>query len=456
MRLLQFQVQGYKNFRAPVRLDDLGRFNVIHGDNNVGKSNLLESIGLFFVAIQALREEARGGPGIAERYTQGVRGNEPASAARPPGVAVRSFDYLAREGYPLNDIFDRRDPRPILLEAQIQLDHDAGDLAWLAQPIQVCIRLEWGEEEVSIGLTRLQCVGSDLVLLDADMPAGGGALGLVLDRLAPRVRGKLRAPRFALIRADRTTLGGPPEETDPHAPREPLSPGLAALLHDAENATDGRRARFKTFVAALEHFRDLVGPGQWLMRYDTTAERAELVLDSGLVRFPLRLMGSGIQQIAALCARLVMTGADVLAVEEPELNLRWSTQRALRAVLREVVDSPESPLQLFLTSHSAQFEEEPTFYWLSRADDGPQVHRKPIAEATLYTQPDAAAPPSGLRAPLGYLTREGVVQVPSEVQQALKLSHGGGVLFVLGKDGHYRMLTNDQYADLFEERETSL
>jgi hypothetical protein len=47
MRLERFRVQGYKNFRAPLQLADLGRFNVLHGDNNVGKSNLLESIGLF-------------------------------------------------------------------------------------------------------------------------------------------------------------------------------------------------------------------------------------------------------------------------------------------------------------------------------------------------------------------------------------------------------------------------
>ena len=36
MRFLWFEVQGYKNLRAPLRLTDIGRINVLHGDNNVG------------------------------------------------------------------------------------------------------------------------------------------------------------------------------------------------------------------------------------------------------------------------------------------------------------------------------------------------------------------------------------------------------------------------------------
>ncbi len=455
MRLLQFQVQGYKNFRAPVRLDDLGRFNVIHGDNNVGKSNLLESIGLFFVAIKALREEARGGSGIADRYARGVPVNEPATDGRPPRVAVRSFEYLAREGYPATEIFDLRDAQPIVLEARLELDHGAGDPPWLGEPIFASVRLVRGDEEVTVEITRLQRTkdGAELASGAGDKTAIDAAFTLVMDRVGPRARVKERLPRFALVRTDRTMLDESLTDPEPRATREPLPRALGEILHDAENAMDARRARFKTFVAVLEHFRDLVGPGQWLMRYNTDADRAELVMDSGTERVPLKLMGSSIQQIAALCARLVMTGADILAIEEPELNLRWSTQRALRKVLHDIANNSETRIQLFLTSHSAQFEEEPTFYLITRTDKGPHVQKRPAQEAVLFTQPPGPAPATGTQATLGYLTSEGVAQVPPEVQQALKLAHGGGVVFVPGKDGHYRMLTNDQYADLFEERE---
>src|SRR4051812_8971204 len=48
MRLRRFSVSGYKNLRQPVTLDGLGPINLIHGANNVGKSNLLQAMALFF------------------------------------------------------------------------------------------------------------------------------------------------------------------------------------------------------------------------------------------------------------------------------------------------------------------------------------------------------------------------------------------------------------------------
>ena len=48
MMLLSFSVAGYKNLIDEVRLDVLGPINVVHGDNNIGKSNLLEAVHLFF------------------------------------------------------------------------------------------------------------------------------------------------------------------------------------------------------------------------------------------------------------------------------------------------------------------------------------------------------------------------------------------------------------------------
>lgn len=455
MRLLDFQVQGYKNFRAPLRLADLGRFNVVHGDNNVGKSNLLESIGLFFVAIEALRDEARGGPSLAERYARGVPATEAPAERRPPRTVVRSFAYFTREGYAPGEIFDLREPQPIVLDARLVLDREGSDPPWLGEPIRACIHLTREEEEVTVEILELQRTtdGADLASGTGDQAATDTAFTLVMERLGQRVRGKEIVPRFALIRADRTILGESPEKTEPLATREPLPRALARTLHDAENAMDARRARFKRFVAALNHFRHLISPGQWRMRFDTEADRAELVLDTGSELLPLRLMGSGIQQIATLCARLVMTGADILAVEEPELNLRWSVQRALRDALAEIATSPDAPSQLILTSHSGQFEREPPFYLLTRSEDGPRAHKVSAEEAWEFTQPAAPSPLSSARAPRGYLTTEGLVQVPPEVQEKLGLAHGGGVVFVSDKDGHYRMLTNDQYADLFEDRE---
>ncbi len=47
MQLLEFEVHGFKSL-YDCKLTDLQSINVFHGENNVGKSNLLEAMELFF------------------------------------------------------------------------------------------------------------------------------------------------------------------------------------------------------------------------------------------------------------------------------------------------------------------------------------------------------------------------------------------------------------------------
>lgn len=239
--------------------------------------------------------------------------------------------------------------------------------------------------------------------------------------------------------------------TEATGSREPISRDLGLALYDASEAGD---PRFTRLLAALEAFRDLTGEGNWRAYYDRRADRADLRFEGATSRVPLRLMGSGAQQIVNLVARLVMTGADILAIEEPELNLRYAAQLRLRDVLARIVGADGEPSQLLLTSHSPAFEQEPTFYAITRGPDGPMITRRPSEQARDFTTPEMQMPPAGARAPLSYVTSDGLVLVPEEVRTALGLEHGGGVYFVPEKDDqHYRMLTNAQFWDLFEPRD---
>jgi|GEM_PF-2811788 len=57
MRIKRFAVSGFKNFTQEIVLDDMGEICVIHGENNVGKSNLLEAMQLFFKLLLAMKRE---------------------------------------------------------------------------------------------------------------------------------------------------------------------------------------------------------------------------------------------------------------------------------------------------------------------------------------------------------------------------------------------------------------
>jgi len=456
MRLQWFEIQGYKNIRAPLRLEDLAEVNVLHGDNNVGKSNLLESIGLLFVLLQALREELRGGLSLRELFEQRT---PPGQGQETAGTSVlstaRSWTYFAERGFPPGEIFNLQQPQPIRLRAGLLFkteELDEGDPSWLAHPLLLSVSLERREDELLIALEELR---------KGDGTHAGseeGVLAHVLERLGRRRRQKTIEPRFALVRADRTVAAASEPESKeavPLATREMLPLELALALHDTESTTDPvLHKRFEHFRRALEPFRDLLGEGQWQVRYDRWAERAEVFFDSATTRIPLRLMGSGVQQVVSLTARLLMTGADIMAVEEPELNLRNNAQLRLRDIFRQLVRDSQGPSQLFLTSHSPAFESREIFYALTRSSEGPRVERRPNSEAFRFTQPETHVPPAGARAPLSYVTSDGLVLLPEDVRQKLGLEHGGGVVFVREKDaGHYRMLTDDQYQDLFEPRE---
>lgn len=445
MRLQWFEVQGYKNFRAPLRLEDLGRFNVLHGDNNTGKSNLLESIGLLFVALGALREDTSARTSIAEAF---ARTSAPA-AKDGARSAIRSEKYLAERGFPPEDIFDFTSQAPITLRASFQ--PDAGDLAAdeppsARGPIEVELRLDRRPEGAEVSLTRLVRSGG------ADLSAASNEeVARVLHGLGPRVGARVVEPRFLLIRADRSVVCDPPRgDAAPLVAREPMPLDLGLALYKAEREKGAPRRRFERFVAALEHIRSLVGEGRWRMDYTLEIERAELSLERGSELIPLRLMGSGVQQIAVLAGRLAMAGPAVVEIEEPELNLRWSAQHRLREMLRELCSVEDGPSQVLVTSHSSAFEFEPMFYALELGPNGPGVRRRPAEEAPRLLNPEVERPPEGARAPLSYVTRDGLVRVPDDVRRALGVAEGGGVTFVEGKDGLFYMLGDAQVLDMIE------
>lgn len=99
MQLRSFKAQGFKNFRKPVVLEDLGPINVIHGPNNVGKSNLLQAIELFFTVVGLENPSA------------------PILALPMQTILPLSDEYFARRGFYRPDLFNLETPGPILLEA---------------------------------------------------------------------------------------------------------------------------------------------------------------------------------------------------------------------------------------------------------------------------------------------------------------------------------------------------
>jgi len=153
----------------------------------------------------------------------------------------------------------------------------------------------------------------------------------------------------------------------------------------------------------------------------------------------------------ALVARLLVSEATFVAIEEPELNLRYTLQLRLRDIFHEIVKAPVGPQQLFLTSHSPAFEFGEHFYAMTADNDGPTVKHLPIKQALMFTEHDANAPNIGETAPQCYVSSDRLVRLPEDICQYLGIEQGGGIVTLKRKDnGHVELLTNEQFLELLE------
>jgi hypothetical protein len=153
-----------------------------------------------------------------------------------------------------------------------------------------------------------------------------------------------------------------------------------------------------------------------------------------------------------LLGTLLVSGATLAGLEEPELNLRYTLQHRLREVLTKVVGVPGGLDQLFLTSHSDAFEAASHFYLMEPTPDGPRVSKQNVqgVRAAIGMTDDGSMPDP--RAALCYLSTEGVVRVPDRIRRALGLPHGGGVVFLEKEDGAVEVMSDDTFADRFEPK----
>lgn len=83
---------------------------------------------------------------------------------------------------------------------------------------------------------------------------------------------------------------------------------------------------------------------------------------------------------------MLVSDANFIAIEEPELNLRYTLQLRLRDILSEIVKSKVGPQQIFLTSHSPAFEYGEHFYAMKATNDGPIIEHMPIKQAPFFTK----------------------------------------------------------------------
>lgn len=403
MKLTSFRVRGFRNFTDWVVLEDLSEINVIHGPNNVGKSNLLQAMRLFFRLLWQLNE------GLIFELKKGER-------------TLKDDDLRALDFEP-NKIFNLTRPTlPVEFIGQIQLDptEPPGGSATIE------LNLNWIGPHIDFKLGEFSLDGGSLKS-ERSWP-----LAVEFARRASR--------SFPLSDGGFARFGY-------IASHRPIDYELALELYDAKESTDSEAVqRWNRFVEAMKLFADILGEGSFVAIYERKLGRANLLFDTGESRILLELLGSGVQQVAILLGHLLMTKAAIVAIEEPEQNLKYDLQERLRAVFDSIVGKPGGPSQLFLTSHSPAFESGDRFYYMKPTQQGPVVERRSRVQAMAAVGFPTEVPDLPERATLSYVSTDGVVRLHPSVMEAMGLPNGGGVMFVDG-DHSVEMMSDARYLE---------
>lgn len=426
MQIRSFKAQGFKNFRKPVVLEDIGPINVIHGPNNVGKSNLLEAMRLFFVVlgnfapIQMLGGRLMYGTGSVPDRT------------------------LREHGFNPPDLFNLEFPAPIWLEATLvttpeDLRKRGIDPAYLAlDRVTITIELYRSEDNVVHRIRHFVTAdGKDQL---SDVPSQDvNAVLATYAKIAATLARVVTAPTWRFVEIPVTRLG---------------APELALALYDAKESPDLSLAhRWERFVEVTSSFKDILGEGKLVVTYDRNANQATVMLETARARIPLRLLGSGAQQVVALLGTILVSNGGIVCIEEPELNLRYTVQLRMREALGKIVGGPGGLDQIFITSHSDAFESGTSFYLMRPTSEGPEIERCSVAEARAALGITSGEEPLKQGGVLCYLSTEGVVRVPERICRVIGLPQGGGVVFLEREGASTEMMSDATFAERFEPKQ---
>lgn len=414
MRLVSFEVRGFKNIVAPVRLDDLGPINILHGENNVGKSNVLHAMEVFFSFLEFAGEQGAWVPVV-----------KPVPIHR---------DVLNRARIRSDDLFNYAVPNPIQMTAKLAIAAEELERGGIAPLLDV------STITIVMAITRL----GEAVLLQ--LPSFRFGDGTDIAHEQPTAERKQFVMRFAAFLTGRF-LGKQRMhrvDVDRHLDT------VVDALYDAHVSVDRAQAKqWERFAEAMSGFQDILGDGRFLVVLPRSPDaKPQLLFETPSMRVPFHALGSGVQEMVAVLGSILTSGASVVFLEEPEVHLRWALQERVRDVLVGLVGKDGAPSQLVVTSHSGAFETGPFFYLMQRGDPGPTLERRPIAQAPLVVGGPVADVAGKAPAVPAHVSAEGILRLPERIRKAIGVEEGGGVSFVDKGEGIVEVMTDDTFLKL--------
>lgn len=349
MRLVDFHVEGFRSLKS-LKMEGLGPHVVLYGPNGAGKTNVLEALRRFWALIGMVTDVWRTwSPDLASLFTK------------------EDFHFSAHQMH--------FEGRIVETSADFPEMHFKATVARSAERL-ILLDLVWkatnatGLQQLLVDLRR-EDVGKFPSIIE---PSSFESVARQWDSWSP----------FLSIPALRGGTSTPSALNNVDTAKRVTQLALHGHIEEAifvtQNSPDLDLSARADALRKLLSSPPLNRPPFRTVRDPDSGHYGiqEVVTINGKkVGINIDLAGLGVQQIYAILAGILLSGARLVTLEEPEAHLyQPNSGLHLRRLLRQLVPDPVS--QLFTATHSSMFALDPEGYWeVSHSHEkGTSVERK--------------------------------------------------------------------------------
>ena len=349
MLIDNLEVKGFRSL-GDTKMPKLGPINILYGENNAGKSNILAALETLFQVENMEKLESPVGvflKGELSNFVDNFTLSQNGEKASKINIKVRLLldeKDLKQMPYFADFIRAMRFPEQKRKQRVYEQRH--------RQRIDIEVEIEPSKADKAIRRVESTSI-NDVIVYDPTKPEserffGGLSAGAEERQKAAEQLFNYLMNCFGTIRAGRSLTEEPVIE------RQLQNVSAKNFKSWLLGLSQSRGAEYETFQEIARLFNEK--PFEYgVVRPFVEGNSIGLVIkDNSNRELVIERYGTGVQQVLILLADIVCSKAKILGIEEIELNLSPSLQNRLLTMLKDLVGKNANGLmsQLILTSHS--------------------------------------------------------------------------------------------------------